>query len=438
MAKKNVNELIAAAVKQVMNERSKQAAAAATTQRSAAVHTDDRKARYTREDLDLIALDNGASPEGIARRRSAYDADARKQFTEMRNAQRPANAPRAGKRALEFVSYMVASGLDNQRAYRLAKEHGADEVVTRALGESTLAAGGALVPEELASDYLELLYANTVYLKGNPLRATAVNGNITFPGMASGTAAQWIGENANVPSTDAAFRQVRADLKYIAAISPVSNRLLNHSPASVASMIEADLVAGASELIDSAAIRGLGTAYAPRGLRYQAQSANIFAQTGVTVAAISTDTAKMQRLILDFKIKLARPYWIMSNRSMMFLKSLRDGNNNLVYATEMNERGTFQGFPFGNTTLVPDNLGGGTNESELYLVDMAQQVYVEGAGADGLRVESQNGAAYYNGSSVVSGFSQDQTVIRMIQPVDVVSRQQGKEIAVLTGVTYGA
>lgn len=435
MAAKDKSALIKSLVSQVLNEREKQRT---EKQRSAAVHTEDRKQRYTKEDADLIALDNGALPEGIERRRQANQMS-RPQFTDLARTRREANAPRAGKRAAEFVAYMVGTNFDPNRAYNLAKQDGIDPVVVRALGESSLAAGGALVPEEISSDYLELLYANTVYLKGNPMRATAVNGNITFPGMATGTTAQWIGENTNLPSSDAAFRQVRADLKYIAALSPVSNRLLNHSPASVSSMIEQDLVNGAAELIDSGAIRGIGSAYSPRGLRYQALAANQFAQTGVTVAAISTDTAKIQRLILDNKIKLIRPYWMFSNRTGMFLKSLRDGNNNLVYAKEMNEQGTFQGFPFGMTSLIPDNLGGGgTNESEIYLVDMIHQVYVEGAGADGLRVESQSGAAYYNGSAVVSGFSQDQTVIRMIQPMDVVSRQQGKEIGIITGVTYGA
>jgi HK97 family phage major capsid protein len=322
---------------------------------------------------------------------------------------------------------------DPQKAYRIAKEHGADPVVIRTLGESTISAGGATIPEVMVEDYIELLYASTVYLQGNPMRLDAPGGNLTLPKIATGAMGGWIGENANVPKSAPTFGQVKVDLKYLGVLVPIANRLIRHSPMAVETLVRDDLVANASVLIDTAAIRGTGSVHQPKGLRQMAAAANVFAQTGTSVAAITTDTAKMQRLLEDAKMKFVRPYWMMAPRTRWGLMAARDGNNNLVWADEMS-RGEFQGKPFGVTQSIPTNLGGGS-DSELYLVDMIHQIFAEGVGDDGLRVEARDGVAYHDGSQVVAAFSQDQTVVRLIQSADIVSRQDGNEISVLTGVT---
>ncbi len=430
-----------------------------------AVHTSDRQSRYTREDYDLMAIDNGAERAGMERRRETNEladrdrADQRqrivrdesgraiparsgpvrkRQYAEMR-ARRVNGAPSidgdVGLRFSGWLGYMALARNDPQRAYQLARAHGADPLVVRTLGESTISAGGALVPEAMAEDYIELLYAATVFLQGNPVRMEAPNGNLTLPKIATGAAGGWVGENSNITKSTPTFAQVKADLKYLACLSPIANRLLAHSPANAEQVVRDDLIANASVLIDTALIRGTGSSHSPRGLRYTAASGNVFAQTGTTAAAITTDTAKMQRLLEEAKVKFIRPYWMMAPRSRWALMSARDGNNNLIWADEM-ARGMFQGKPFGVTSSIPTNLGGGGTESEVYLVDMIHQVVAEGVGQDGLRVESSSEAAYHDGSNVVAAFSQDQTVVRLIQSIDLVSRQDGNEASVLTGVTW--
>lgn len=453
---------LAEATQRVLDQR-----AAARTQRGApAVHTSDRSQRYTQRDYDLMALDNGADRAGMERRartnedarrdrRDAGDGTVRdedgrpirsgpfrkRQFTEMR-AQRTRGAASgvptldnnpAGLRIAGYLAYMAMAAGDPQKAWRMAKDHGADPLVVRTLGESTISAGGAVVPEVMVEDYIELLYASTVYLQGNPMRLDAPGGNLTLPKIATGAMGGWIGENANVPKSAPTFGQVKVDLKYLGVLVPIANRLIRHSPMAVETLVRDDLVANASVLIDSAAIRGTGSVHQPKGLRQMAASANVFAQTGTTVVAITTDTAKMQRLLEDAKMKFVRPYWMMAPRTRWGLMAARDGNNNLVWADEMS-RGEFQGKPFGVTQSIPTNLGGGS-DSELYLVDMIHQIFAEGVGDDGLRVEARDGVAYHDGSQVVAAFSQDQTVVRLIQSADIVSRQDGNEISVLTGVT---
>jgi HK97 family phage major capsid protein len=453
---------LADATQRVLEQR------AAARRGAPAVHTSDRSQRYTQRDYDLMALDNGAHREGMERRArtneevrrdridsrdgTVRDEDGRavrntgafrkRQFTEMRGQRTRGaasgvptlgNDSPVGLRISGFLAYMAMAQGDPQKAYRIAKEHGADPVVIRTLGESTISAGGATIPEVMVEDYIELLYASTVYLQGNPMRLDAPGGNLTLPKIATGAMGGWIGENANVPKSAPTFGQVKVDLKYLGVLVPIANRLIRHSPMAVETLVRDDLVANASVLIDTAAIRGTGSVHQPKGLRQMAAAANVFAQTGTSVAAITTDTAKMQRLLEDAKMKFVRPYWMMAPRTRWGLMAARDGNNNLVWADEMS-RGEFQGKPFGVTQSIPTNLGGGS-DSELYLVDMIHQIFAEGVGDDGLRVEARDGVAYHDGSQVVAAFSQDQTVVRLIQSADIVSRQDGNEISVLTGVT---
>jgi hypothetical protein len=54
-----------------------------------------------------------------------------------------------------------------------------------------------------------------------------------------------------------------------------------------------------------------------------------------------------------------------------------------------------------------------------------------------IRIDVSNTAAYYDGSSVVATFSEDQTVIRAVSMHDFACRYD-HSIAVLSGVDWGA
>lgn len=337
-----------------------------------------------------------------------------------------------------WAGYLVKSSdgqrLDPMAAARMAFEAGESDRLVRTLGEASGAAGGVLVPDEVSEDYIELLYAATVFLQGGPVRMSLANGVLTLPRGATGATVGWIGENANIGKSAPTFDAPQIVLRYMAGLVPHSNRLALHSPQSVAQIVMEDLIAGAGVLIDLAAIRGTGTAFQPLGIENQVPVGNKKNQSGTTVPAITTDTGALQRYLEDAKIPRVRPYWIMAPRTRWALMTARDGNNNLVWAEEM-ARGTFQGAPFGVTTSVPINLGGGTNESKLYHLEMTQEIYAEGVGPDAMRFDSRDGVAYHDGSTVISAFSQDQTVSRLIQSADIVSRRNGLNIAMLEAVT---
>src|SRR3546814_7122383 len=82
------------------------------------------------------------------------------------------------------------------------------------------------------------------------------------------------------------------------------------------------------------------------------------------------DLGKLRLAVLTANIPMTQCGYIMSPRTLLFLENLRDGNGNKAFP-EVAE-GRLGIYPIGVTTSVPDNLGAGTNESEIYFGDFAQ------------------------------------------------------------------
>ena len=132
-------------------------------------------------------------------------------------------------------------------------------------------------------------------------------------------------------------------------------------------------------------------------------------------------------------VRMIRPGWLFSPRTEHYLMTIRDGNGNFAFREDM-LAGKLWGYPFGVTTQIPDNLGGGSDESEIYLVDMADSVIAE---STNLIIDVSSEAAYHDGGNVVSAFSLDQTVIRVIASHDFGMRHDAS-VAVLSAVKWGA
>lgn len=415
-----------------------------------AVRTEDRTARYSREDLNQLALDNGLSKESLEERLRAEDQTRSHggRFDSRPSVNRAMRLsgfnPQTGKRELgldenvgmRFASYVnaITEARGNRAvAVELAKRNGADATVVRALGESTLAGGGALVQREISDDFFELLYASTAYLQGGPKNVQMQSGVLDVSGGATGASATWVGENAEITKSEPTFRQATLSLKKIAVLVPISNDLRMHAAHNVDAFVRDDIVAATEVAIDSAMIRGSGTAFTPTGLKNEADQS--FASTGTTVATITADLTRMQRLLADNKIKARKAGYLMSPRSFFYLMSLRDGNNNLVFAPEL-AQGRLQGKPVFVTHNIPDNLS--TDKSEVYLCDFEHEMFGSGVGDRALRIDQFDGGTYTVSGTATSGISNDQTIIRLIAYADRASRQLGKNTVLLTTVGWGA
>lgn len=349
----------------------------------------------------------------------------------------PAQAKTPAEKGAQFariVRALAAEKGNPRNAAQFASEQFGDEGVAKALAAGVGSAGGFMVPEEFSAEVIELLRPMSVVRSLNPAIYPMPRGNLTVPKLAGGSSASYVGENTNMAKTEPSFGQLTLNAKKLAALVPISNDLIRFSSPQADVVVRDDLVMALAQRSDLAFIRGDGTGNTPTGMRNAAAAGNIIAANAtVSLDNVTTDLGKLVLALKNANVRMIRPGWIMSPRSEHYLMTVRDGNGNYAYRTEM-LAGNLWGMPYRTTTQVPDNLGAGTNESEVYLADFADAVIGD---AMTIMLDVSGEAAYHDGSNVVASFSLDQTVVRAIAQHDFGLRHDAS-VAILTGVTWGA
>lgn len=339
-----------------------------------------------------------------------------------------------GVTVARLVRAIAAARCDQARAIDFAKKAwGADAIATKALAATDFSAGGAMLPPQFSAEVIEFLRPMTVVLAMGPRMADLSHGVVTIPKIVGGATGGYVGENKDIPVTEAQTGDLTLSAKKCAAITPISNDFLRRAAAMDDTMIRDDLASGIAQTQDAALIRAQGTQYTPRGLRFWAPAGNLIpAQASPDLAKVTTDLSKLILALKVANVKFLKPGWIMAPRTEQYLMTLRDGNGNFAFRQEM-LAGKLWGFPYKATTLVPTNLGGGT-ASEVYLVDFADAVY-----GDTMRLEitAFDQAAYTDPGSgqLVSAAQRDQTLIRAITEHDFGMRHDAS-VAVLTDVLW--
>lgn len=345
----------------------------------------------------------------------------------------------AGLKFGRFVRALAAGKQSGRDPRVIAKQWGdgwlaeaIDEQEQKALAAGVISAGGAIVPDEYRAELVELLRSQSVIRAAGCPTIPMKSGSMTMPRQSAAATAAYVGENANIAISQLALEQVQLAAKKLAATTPVSNDLLRESDPSADAIIRDDLVQVMALREDLAFIRDDGTANKPKGIRYTTSTANVFAANGTpTLTTVTDELFKMVRLVKSLNVMLVRPAWFLTTRSAFFIRKLRDGNGNYAFAAEM-AQGKLLGFPYFESNQIPENLGGGTNESEVYFVEMTQMIIADQMS---MEIETFPGGAYYDGSNVQSGISLDQTVVRAISKHDFGMRHTGAA-SVLTTVLY--
>jgi len=331
-----------------------------------------------------------------------------------------------------MIRSVIEGGKNPQRMAEFADAHGAPELAA-VLNTGTTTKGGFIIPPGYSADFIELLRPNTVVRK-HTTSLPMPSGSITLPKQAGKSSASYIAEGDDIGVTEPAFGQVTLAAKKMAAIVPVSNDLIRFSSPQVNAIIRDDLLRSVAEREDLAFLRDDGTGNVPKGLLSIATGGNKpAAAAGVAPNAQVTDTelGKLELALMSQNVSLLGAYWVMSPRTFQYLENLRDGNGNKVYPEIAAMR--LRGKAIELTTQIPENLGAGTNESEIYLYQPKHGIIGDAVGVT-LDVSSE---ATYNDGGLVSAYSRDETVVRVICEHDFAMRHDAA-VAVLTAVQWGA
>ena len=338
-----------------------------------------------------------------------------------------------GERVGRMVRCIAAARNIPETAAKMALDRWNDDALAKALAAGTGQDGGFLVADEMANEIIDLLRARAV-VRASGATAIPMSGTLLMPKLVSGSTAEYVGENNNIGVSQPQFGQLRLTERKLACVVPLSNDLIRLSSPKADSIITNDLVNGIARREDAAFIRDDGTQNAPKGLRYWAPAAtHVIPVNGtVNIANITQDLGKAETALLNANVMMINPGWLMTPRVWNYLRNLRTTQE--VYAFPEMQEGRLRSFPVRHTTSIPYNLGGGGDESEVYLVDFNDAIIGE---STTIELMVSDTAAYHDGTTVQSSFSLDQTVIRAITRHDFGMRHDAS-VAVLTAVDWGA
>lgn len=344
-----------------------------------------------------------------------------------------------GIMAARCVRYLLATRNDVDAAIQMANRNGDTAIVEcweKALGETSFAGGGALLPPEFSAGIIEELGAKSVVRDSGTTSVPMNTGSLTMPYIDASATAAYTGEGSNATSSEPTFGQLELSDKELVALIPVGNRLLANGGDAVDNVIRGHIVRVMRRKEDVTFIRSDGTQNEPKGMLFWADSGNKFnANATVSVANVTDDLGTAIQNLEDNDVDMDEsPGWLIAPRTKKYLFTARDSNGNLVFEPEM-RTGTLMGIPWRMTSQIPTNLGGGSDESEVYLAAFDSLVIAENSA---LSVEAFPGGAYHDGSAVQSGVSRNETVIRAIALHDFGAQQRGKEISVIEAVKWGS
>ena len=309
--------------------------------------------------------------------------------------------------------------------------------VEKALAASDAVDGGFLVPEDVSADVIEILRPMSFMrdLVG-PNVIPMPTGTFKIPRQTAGVNGDYIGENKPAGKEQPKFGQLTLSYKKLAVVVPVSNDLVRFDTPAGDALIRRDIARGLGTRENRAFLRDNGQGGTPRGLKHWIVAAGkVASNTTINLDNITSDLGKLLLSLVEKDVPLTRPGWIMSPRTWNHLMTIRTTNGPYAFRDEL-KGGTLLGFPFKMSTQVLITLTVGANAdcSEIYLADFDDVVIGESLG---LRIDASDTAAYDDGGTVVSAFSNDQMVIRAIAEHDFALRRT-ESASLLTGVRWGA
>ena len=347
----------------------------------------------------------------------------------------------------------VAKGRgDERRAAQYADEVLHDADLARALSASVAASGGFAVPDVLSQEFIEYLRPASVVRAAGAQPVPLANGNLSIPKITGGASASYIGENTDAPTSQQTVGQVRLIAKKLVGLIPISNDLIRFANPQTDTVIRGDLIRAVSQAEDLAFLRGDGTQFSPKGMRNWALPANFVTAaalsgaslgyadvTGITLWLGSMITNLLNAAV---PVTLETGCFFLSARSFMALRTLRTqlGAYAFPELSDDPKDPRLLGYRVKMTPQIPTNLvatpsGGSqiTTASEIYFANMPDCLIGE---AVNLLLDVSTEATYKDaGNNSVSAFSQDQTVIRVIEENDFGVRYD-QSVAVATAVPF--
>ncbi len=325
-----------------------------------------------------------------------------------------------GLNAARICRMLMQAKGNHRQAIENAEKAGDREMVeafNKIISADNFSGAGSTIPEAFMADIIELLQATSIFRTAGPALVPMPNGNITIPKITAAMTATWQGETDLILASDPTTGDINLQARKLTSLTAISNDLIAQSPLTADQWVRNLMIRTMSNTEEIAFLRGDGTVSNPKGIRSTIAAANLFDRTQAggfsTIAEIRQDLLTAMKNVVDANVETDRPTYFIRKGTFIDLMGKLDANSNTVFA-DMLMAGNLFGVPVVQTNNIPNNLGGGA-ETEVYFVEMAEAVVAD---TRRLVVDVFPGGAYSTGAGVVSGISQDSTVVRAINEVD--------------------
>lgn len=322
-----------------------------------------------------------------------------------------ASAPGSGMSPMEAANDLgmkdIADAMEKQN--KAARQKG--------LTESEFGAGGAFVPDEFSAEFIDLLTPSTVLGQLGAFSFSMSRQSLTIPRLTGGTTAEYIGESQAPALSQISTGAMQLNVKKLAAATVLSMDLLRDAALPAEAIVRNRLMRDWGLKMDITGLRSKGTQYRPKGLRYLMATGNLVSLSGsstdynVVFALLTSIIGRVE----DANVGLDGCGWIMTPRVKRALAALAVTTGGDIHPFRKELEGpnpTLLGYKVKISNQIPNDLGTGGNESEIYFGQFRHLYIAENLG---MQVAASNVAAYQqNNGQLRSAFSNDEMVIQVI------------------------
>lgn len=356
--------------------------------------------------------------------------------SEMRAELKRANKDEVGLGFGRVMRCLIGGGGSVAGAIDFSKNvlgDGDDSLIQKLLIVGDDPSGGFIVPDEVSNIFIDLLEPYAVLRGMGVTTLPMTSGNLSINGGSSGPTAFYIGETDPIPVSTAKFRRINLSAKKLVGMVPISNDLIRTSSPAADKIVAMWLFQVMANREDLAFIRGDGTANTPTGLRNLAGLVTSMTGTG-TIAEVAKDLSSLKLYMRQANLQMTNPGYLMSPRTEDFLWLLQDPITGWYPYREGIDQGKLGPYPYGVTTQIPEDLGAGSDESELYFCNFNDVVIGD---TFKVKMDVSTEASYEEGGVTRSAFQNDLTLLRTIAEHDI-NVLHVEAITVLSELTWGA
>ena len=318
------------------------------------------------------------------------------------------------------------------------RTYGSGSPQVRALQQTSFTAGGALIPENfVGAEFIEGLRAESAFRRAGPRMVQLVNGSFTTPRLTGSTSVTYLAaEGDNLGTSEPTFGSLQLVEKKVGVIVPFSNDLRRNASLDAIRVVTEDLVRTVAIDEDTQCFNGSGLVGLPKGIYNWIPAAQKANQTGTSLANVRTDIRKMKNGLDSANVPYVRRAFFMHSRTMNYIGwDLVDGNSNFAFPSLQSANGaSLGGDPVYRDNVLSITGGGGSNESQIFYVEMSECYLAESMD---MEIEIFNNAAYSQSGTVRAGISRDESVIRLIRKWDFGMRHTASAF-IIEAVTLGA